>query len=201
MLCLLAVLDLTQIVSEPQAIGVEILPRLFTSVIAEDHLLMEAKDIDPQMLYTIPRNDIVPPEDLQRKVFPFIEEAKEKLEEAEAERNVQESSAHSFLKVLTELRRVFLQDLVCYRRHKIATYFVKGIPGITDNEMFSKFEKELNEHLTNIESTPVVRATQNQYSAQNMRYLMQSVNNIATRNVNSEAIALNNQGSLEFRGH
>ena len=109
--------------------------------IADDHLLMEAKDLDPQMLYTIPRNDIVPPEDLQRKIFPFIEEAKEKLEEAEAERNVQESSAHSFLKVLTELRRVFLQDLVCYRRHILPPILLKEFQELLIMRCFLSLKK------------------------------------------------------------
>lgn len=169
--------------------------RYYFAHIAPDQVLREAQELHPKILYFIPRRDIVPPEKLQCKIFPFVERARKELEAVEAERGVNETSAHSFLNLLTELRRVFLQDLVCYRRHKIATYFAEGCPQITNDEMFLEFEERLNEHLTNIETMPGIPATESPNSANGVRHLIRSVNLIATRLANMEA--LNKQRHLE----
>ncbi len=66
---------------------------------------------DTKGLFYISRAELEPPRDLQKMIFPFIEEALETI-------NVQNRTARIFLQLLIRLRSVILQDASCFFKNE-----------------------------------------------------------------------------------
>ena len=61
-----------------------------------------------------PRVALAPPPELIRMVFPWVDETLQYVEQHEKDKDEFKGTATNFLKLLLELRVVFIQDAACY---------------------------------------------------------------------------------------
>lgn len=109
-----------------------------------------------QETYFVSRENMVPPITLQKKIFPWLEEAKERFERFDANAPTKDEFTPLFFDMLNEFRSVVLQDLVSlsqlaperiFARHEINQdpeflAFKERFDDIDETEMFLQSMKE-----------------------------------------------------------
>jgi Centromere DNA-binding protein complex CBF3 subunit, domain 2 len=105
--------------------------------------------------YYLDRECLVPPEELQRKIFPRLEET-EAMNNAKPERD-QDIAEGCFMNLLRWLRIVLLQDAVFLRR-KYPTLNI-WLESVFNNVMFENFSRELLQEIEHGETLQYVRVS------------------------------------------
>lgn len=120
------------------------LSEFYLPSLSKEFLVKEAIDYQrDSSRYLVVRAELDPPLELQKKIFPFADAALKSVEN-----NPKKPSAQNFMRLLIYLRKVFIQDLICFRMDNQPNLFSNH--KITTSELFLDYEKRLTDHIKKV---------------------------------------------------